>query len=89
MAHFPSYAPHSDMSKPAINIGIALLGALASAPAVMLIDVVGYALGVKRLDILLVNGRWSSFPDALVFREQWLPIPSPFGLSRPRWFASY
>jgi len=35
MSHFPPYAPLRDMSKPAVNIGIVLLGALASASAVV------------------------------------------------------
>src|SRR3974390_1434728 len=58
-----------------------------ASPARSLVDVVGYALGVRLLDILLVNGRWSSFPDshlvaAMDFPDRWVAIlyPRPVGL---------
>jgi len=58
-----------------------------AARARPLVDVVGYALGVRRLDILLVNGRWPSLPNshlvaAMDFLTGGLPfIYSPYGFS--------
>jgi hypothetical protein len=79
MVHFPSYAPphgHAKASSQYRNCtsgrtGFSLSSDLdncdvpeAAVRARSLVDVVGYALGVRRLDILLVNGCWSVFPDS-------------------------
>ena len=58
-----------------------------AARARSLVYVVGYALGVRRLDILLVNGRWSSLPDShLVTAMDFLDRRVAISHSRPMVF---
>jgi hypothetical protein len=76
--HFPSYPPPNGHVKASSQYLDCISGRTslslssdldncnvpeAAARARTLDDVVGYALGVRRFDILLVNGRWSTFPD--------------------------
>jgi hypothetical protein len=78
MLHFPTYAPPQGHVKASsqyqdctsgrtgfrLSSGLDACVPEAAARARSLVDVVGYILGVRRLDILLVNGRWSSFPNS-------------------------
>jgi hypothetical protein len=79
MLHFPPYAPPQGHVKASSQYRDCISGRTGfnlssgldacnvpetAARARPLVDVVGYALGVRRLDILLVNGRWSSLPKS-------------------------
>ncbi len=105
--HFPSYAPphgHVKASsqyrdctrgRTGFNFNSDLDDCEVPEAAVRirsLVDVVGYALGVRRLDILLVNGRWPDFPNShLVAAMDFPDRRVAIFLTRPmvffRWFV--
>jgi hypothetical protein len=78
MLHFPPYAPAQGHVKASSQYrdctsgrtGFSLNSVLdacvpeAAARTRSLVDVVVYIHSVRRLDILLVNGRWSSFSNS-------------------------
>jgi hypothetical protein len=78
MLHFPPYAPPQGHVKASsqyrdctcgrtsfsLSNGLDACVPEAAARIRSLVDVVGYIFRVRRLDILLVSGRWSSFPNS-------------------------